>query len=230
MLPAFQREGKSYLTIAFGCTGGRHRSVAIAEEVARGCVGRAAVAVPPGRRAVSAAASVVAVGGGHGTAVTLRAALRYAGTVTGVVSVADDGGPRGASASCSTSSRSATSASASWRWRTRTPRWRPRSSAASTRASSPGTPLGNLMLAGLIDGTGDLEAAVDEAGRLLGARGSVLPATTDAACCAPRRERRGHVTGQVAVGADDIRTVELVPGDARAATLAVERLARPTRS
>jgi UPF0042 nucleotide-binding protein len=29
--PAFVREGKSYLTIAFGCTGGRHRSVVIAE-------------------------------------------------------------------------------------------------------------------------------------------------------------------------------------------------------
>jgi UPF0042 nucleotide-binding protein len=34
-LPAFQREGKSYLTVAFGCTVGHHRSVAIAEEVAR---------------------------------------------------------------------------------------------------------------------------------------------------------------------------------------------------
>jgi UPF0042 nucleotide-binding protein len=29
-LPRYEREGKSYLTIAFGCTGGRHRSVAIA--------------------------------------------------------------------------------------------------------------------------------------------------------------------------------------------------------
>jgi RNase adapter protein RapZ len=31
LVPAFIREGKSYLTIAMGCTGGRHRSVALAE-------------------------------------------------------------------------------------------------------------------------------------------------------------------------------------------------------
>mgnify|MGYP000919793547 CR=1 FL=1 len=34
LLPAFRAEGKAYLTIAFGCTGGRHRSVAIAEAMA----------------------------------------------------------------------------------------------------------------------------------------------------------------------------------------------------
>ena len=34
LLPAFVAEGKSYLTVSFGCTGGHHRSVAIAEEVA----------------------------------------------------------------------------------------------------------------------------------------------------------------------------------------------------
>jgi len=34
LLPAYVAEGKSYLTIAFGCTGGHHRSVVIAEEVA----------------------------------------------------------------------------------------------------------------------------------------------------------------------------------------------------
>lgn len=35
LLPAFSREGKSYLTIAVGCTGGRHRSVVVAEELGR---------------------------------------------------------------------------------------------------------------------------------------------------------------------------------------------------
>jgi UPF0042 nucleotide-binding protein len=35
LIPAYIREGKSYLTVAMGCTGGRHRSVALAEDLAR---------------------------------------------------------------------------------------------------------------------------------------------------------------------------------------------------
>lgn len=34
LLPAFEREGKSYLSIGIGCTGGRHRSVVLADELA----------------------------------------------------------------------------------------------------------------------------------------------------------------------------------------------------
>jgi UPF0042 nucleotide-binding protein len=34
VVPKYEREGKSYLTIAIGCTGGRHRSVVVAEELA----------------------------------------------------------------------------------------------------------------------------------------------------------------------------------------------------
>jgi UPF0042 nucleotide-binding protein len=35
LLPRYEREGKSYITIAFGCTGGRHRSVHVAETIAK---------------------------------------------------------------------------------------------------------------------------------------------------------------------------------------------------
>ena len=35
LLPAYEREGKAHLTVGIGCTGGRHRSVVIAEHLAR---------------------------------------------------------------------------------------------------------------------------------------------------------------------------------------------------
>lgn len=35
LLPLYQREGKSYVTVGIGCTGGRHRSVMVANALAR---------------------------------------------------------------------------------------------------------------------------------------------------------------------------------------------------
>ena len=40
LLPRYLREGKSYLTIAFGCTGGKHRSVYLAELIGAWLRGR----------------------------------------------------------------------------------------------------------------------------------------------------------------------------------------------
>jgi UPF0042 nucleotide-binding protein len=39
LIPQYVKEGKAYLTIGIGCTGGRHRSVAIAEALKRGLAG-----------------------------------------------------------------------------------------------------------------------------------------------------------------------------------------------
>jgi UPF0042 nucleotide-binding protein len=39
-LPLYQREGKTYFTIAIGCTGGRHRSVALVEQLASALAGK----------------------------------------------------------------------------------------------------------------------------------------------------------------------------------------------
>ncbi|HUD69356.1 MAG TPA: gluconeogenesis factor YvcK family protein [Acidimicrobiales bacterium] len=168
--------------------------------------------------------NVVAVGGGHGTAVTLRAALVYGGQVTGVVSVADDGGSSGRLRElldvvavgdlrkCLVAVAEPGSALAVAFER------------RFTEGELAGHPLGNLLLAGLIGTLGDLEAAVDEAGRLLGARGRVLPATTArVVLCATGVG--GSVRGQVAVGAHSrIERVELLGDDVRAPATVLDAL------
>jgi UPF0042 nucleotide-binding protein len=45
LLPGFEREGKSYLTIAIGCTGGRHRSVHVARRLAQWLEGKGRPAI-----------------------------------------------------------------------------------------------------------------------------------------------------------------------------------------
>jgi len=176
---------------------------------------------------VSAAArpSVVAIGGGHGTAVTLRAARRYAGTLTGVVSVADDGGSSGRL-------RELLNVVALGDIRKCLVALAAEDSALALaferrfgEGELAGHVLGNLILTGLIDATGDLVLGVREAAQLLGAHGDVLPATTEPVVL-KAESALGTVAGQVAVmGTGDIRTVSLVPGDAHPPPLAVERIA-----
>jgi UPF0042 nucleotide-binding protein len=49
-LPRYEAEGKSYLTVAIGCTGGRHRSVAIAEQIGATLRQRLGLAIDVGHR------------------------------------------------------------------------------------------------------------------------------------------------------------------------------------
>jgi uncharacterized cofD-like protein len=168
--------------------------------------------------------SVVALGGGHGTAVTLRAARRYAGALTAVVSVADDGGSSGRLREllnvvalgdlrkCLVALAAADSALAS---------------AFEHRFDEgelAGHALGNLILAGLVEATGDLVSGVRAAAELLGAGGDVLPATVERVVLKAESDA-GQVAGQVAVSrAGNIQTVSLVPGDAQPPRLAIERI------
>jgi uncharacterized cofD-like protein len=167
---------------------------------------------------------VVAIGGGHGLAATLRAARTYTDQVTAVVSVADDGGssgrlrqllhiiPPGDLRMCLVAMAEPDSALASaFEYRF-------------TDDELHGHALGNLVLAGLIDTVGDPIAALDEACRLLGVRGRVLPATTELVVLKAECDG-GPVAGQVAVmAADNIRRVSLVPADPEAPPAAVAAL------
>lgn len=78
-----------------------------------------------------------------------------------------------------------------------------------------GHALGNLILVGLADVTGDWETALAMAGRILGAVGRVLPATSEPVVLKAEIEG-GRVEGQVAVqnSTERIRRVALVPPDA----------------
>jgi uncharacterized cofD-like protein len=167
---------------------------------------------------------VVALGGGHGLATALRAIRRYAGSITAVVSVADDGGssgrlrrdlgvpPPGDIRRCLVAlagSDSVWSSAFEHRFR---------------EGDLEGHALGNLVLVGLAETLGSFSEALDEAGRLLGAVGRVLPATVEAVVL--KAELTGEVVeGQVAVAnSEGIRRLELVPVDVAATPDAVEAI------
>ncbi len=170
---------------------------------------------------------VVALGGGHGLAVALRAIRTYAGSITAIVSVADDGGSSGRLRRdlgvlapgdlrrCLVALADDGNV------------WAETFEHRFAGGELEGHAVGNLVLVGLAETLGSFEAALDEAGRLLGAAGRVLPACTEPVEL--KAEVDGPepaVEGQVAVGnRADIRRVELVPADAAAPPAAVGALA-----
>ena len=173
--------------------------------------------------------NVVALGGGHGLAVALRAIREYAGEITAVVSVADDGGSSGrlrrdldVPAPGDLRRCLVALASDTGPWAAAFEH-RFRSGELADHA------LGNLVLVGLAETLGDLPAALDEAGRLLGAVGRVIPATIGSVSLTARVGDE-RVTGQVAIAAagkhERIRDVRLTPADAPASPAALEAIAR----
>jgi uncharacterized cofD-like protein len=169
---------------------------------------------------------VVALGGGHGLAATLRAVRRYAGEVTAVVSVADDGGSSGRLRQslgipapgdirrCLVALGDPDSV------------WGRSFEYRFNAGELDGHALGNLLIAGLTGATSDFARALEEAGRLLGCVGEVVPATTIAVDL-KAQSPAGPVEGQVNVSsAARVSSVSLVPPDAPANPAAVDAIAR----
>lgn len=143
--------------------------------------------------------AIACVGGGHGLAATLAAARTFAGALTAVVSVADDGGssgrlrddlgilPPGDLRRC----LSALAAPASALGGALEHRF--------AEGELKEHALGNLLLAGLIDHGLPVEDALAEVGRLVGAVGTVLPAATEPVTLVGMRRGVAPVEGQVQV-------------------------------
>jgi len=158
---------------------------------------------------------VVALGGGHGLATTLQAVRQFAGRVTAVVSVADDGGSSGrlrqiAGIPAPGDLRRCLVAMAS----DHSP-WARAFEYRFPSGDLEGHALGNLIIAGLANVTGDFGQALDLAARLLGATGRVLPATSVPVVL--KADVAGtEVVGQTKVSESSgvISSVEIVPPDA----------------
>ncbi|HUV57514.1 MAG TPA: gluconeogenesis factor YvcK family protein [Acidimicrobiales bacterium] len=168
----------------------------------------------------------VAVGGGHGTAVSLRALRRLGDEVTGVVSVADDGGSTGRL-------RAMLNVAAVGDLR--------KCLGALADPDNPltvsfehrfdvgelaGHTVGNLLLVGLIDATGNLEESVRAVAQVMGVTGSIVPASCEGVVLLASTEE-GPTRGQTEVArSSSIRRISLEPALASAPIAAVEAIER----
>lgn len=163
---------------------------------------------------MTTATAVACVGGGHGLAATLRSVAGWAGSVTAVVSAADDGGssgrlrdelgilPPGDLRRCLSALADPTSVLGG------ALEHRFQGGALDDHA------LGNLLIAGLMGHGLDVEDALAEVGRLVGATGRVLPTATVPVTLTGEGGGQGPVEGQAQVqDASGLRRLAIAPAD-----------------
>ncbi len=167
---------------------------------------------------------VVALGGGYGLSTTLKAVRQYASEISGVVSVADDGGSSGhlreafnlpAPGDIRRCIVALAEPDSVW---ART--FEHRFKAPELASGLDGHPVGNLILAGLTEVLGDFTEAIDEAMQMVGGIGRLLPATTEPVVLKANFQNldaglnmvTGEVHGEAAVGqTSGITSLALVP-------------------
>jgi uncharacterized cofD-like protein len=162
---------------------------------------------------------VVVIGGGHGLAIALHAARRYAGGITAIVSVADDGGSSGRLRAAHDVPPPGDLRKAIGALAAEGSAWPAVLEHRFVGGDLDGHTVGNVLLVGLAEALGSTTAACAEAARIVGAVGTVVPATIDPVFL--RADVGGEeIIGQVAVqqaGARGrIRNVFTLPGDAPA--------------
>lgn len=175
---------------------------------------------------VTAGPTVVALGGGHGLARALAAIRGYASVITAVVSVADDGGSSGRLSPALALPPPGDCRRALLALSPDPSPWREVVRHRFAEGDVSGHSLGNLLLAGLAAAVGGLEEALATLGRLLGARGRVVPV---AAVPLQLRARvdGAPVEGQVAIALSRgrIDSLAVAPPEVSASPSALEALA-----
>ena len=167
---------------------------------------------------------VVAVGGGHGTAVSLQALRRLSKDVTGVVSVADDGGSTGLlrallNVAAVGDLRKCLGALADPD--------NPLTKSFEHRfnvGELDGHTVGNLLLVGLLDATGDLEESVRAVAQVMGVTGTIVPASCEGVVLVASTDE-GPTRGQTEVArSSSIKRISVEPANAAAPIVAVEAI------
>jgi len=168
---------------------------------------------------------VAALGGGHGLAQVLMAIQEYAQTITAVVSVADDGGSSGRLAPGLEIPPPGDTRRALLALSPAGSVWHRVMEHRFESGDVAGHSLGNLVLAGLAEMSGGLDDALLTMGRLLGARGAVVPVASEPLTLEAVVDGK-TVTGQVAIALSrgTIEALHVTP-EVRAARAAVDAIA-----
>ncbi len=163
---------------------------------------------------------VVAIGGGHGMAQVLRGAIGYAGTLSAIVTVADDGGSSGRLAPALDIPPPGDIRKCLVAMSPDETVWRRLFEYRFEASDVGGHSLGNLILASLADIEGEFDAALRAAQRLLGAVGEVIPVCGNRLVLVAKRngeEFRGQAVITKTVGPfDEIRVTPEASANPRA--------------
>ncbi len=162
---------------------------------------------------------IVAIGGGHGLSMVLAAARSYAQRITGVITVADDGGSSGRLTTALDIPPPGDMRRGLVALSPHDTVWRRLFEYRFKDTDVAGHSMGNLILATLTDLLGDFESALLASAHLLGARGRILPVASQSLCMSARIDGE-IVNGQVAVAQHRGGVQELIldpPGPANPA-------------